>query len=366
MMKAKTLTEALTEAAAAGRGGVRLVDGHEQGDWLAWDELLRRSRCAAAGIRERGVGSGERVTLVYPTGKEFLVAFFAVLLAGAVPAPVYPPVRLGRLDEYYDRTSAMWRAIDVSLVLSDGRARRLLGPVLERTRPSCGCCRLEDLPAAGDHAEPRGERDLALIQFSSGTATAPKPVALSESAILAQVRAFNALFPDSAECRHSGVSWLPLYHDMGLIGALLGAVVRGAELTLIPPELFIARPAIWLRAISRYRATVSPAPNFAYGLATEKIRDEELDGVDLSSWRLALNGAEPVVASTLRRFSERFAPYGFSSTALTPVYGLAEASLAVTFSAIERPFVSQRFTRVSLEAGRRVELGASASEASEL
>jgi acyl-CoA synthetase (AMP-forming)/AMP-acid ligase II len=128
------------------------------------------------------------------------------------------------------------------------------------------------------------------------------------------------------------VSWLPLYHDMGLIGCLLLAVVRPGPLTLIPPEVFLARPALWLRAISRKRATISVAPNFAYGLCARRVRDEELNGVDLSSWRFALNGAEPVAPAVLRRFVERFRPYGFSEKALMPVYGLSEASLAVTFT----------------------------------
>ncbi len=367
--KAQTLTQALIEAAARGRGGIHLLDAREEERWLGWEELLVRSRRAAAGLGARGVEPGERVALVFPTGEEFLAAFFAVLFAGAVPAPVYPPLRLGRLDEYYERTVAMWRAIDASLILTDRRAGRLLGPAVERARPRRGCLRLADLPSVSEREEREVSRqgsDLALIQFSSGTTTAPKPVALSERAVLAQVNAFNALFPDSGEVQHSGVSWLPLYHDMGLIGALLGAVARGAELTLIPPEVFLARPAVWLRAISRFRATVSPAPNFAFGLANDRIRDDELEGVDLSSWRLALNGAEPVVASTLRRFSERFAPYGFDPAALTPVYGLAEAALAVTFSPVGEHFASQRFTRRSLEVGGRVEAGTNEAETCEL
>jgi fatty-acyl-CoA synthase len=135
---------------------------------------------------------------------------------------------------------------------------------------------------------------------------------------------------------------------MGLIGCVFPALERGAALTLIPPELFVARPAVWLRTISRYRATVSPAPNFAFGLCADRIRDEDLEGVDLSSWRVALNGAEPVAAEVLRRFQRRFAAWGFRSEALTPVYGLSEASLAVTFSRVDRSFTSHRFDRRAL------------------
>src|SRR5690606_20190002 len=140
--------------------------------------------------------------------------------------------------------------------------------------------------------------------------------------------------------RQRGVSWLPLYHDMGLIGCLLLAAFHPGWLTLIPPELFLARPAIWLRAIARARATVSPAPNFAYALVAQRVRDEELLGCDLSSWRLALNGAEPIAAGVLRRFGARFAPFGFDPAALRPVYGLSEAALAVSFAPAGRPFAS--------------------------
>ena len=135
-----------------------------------------------------------------------------------------------------------------------------------------------------------------------------------------------------ADDAQAGVSWLPLYHDMGLIGCLLLAVDRPGPLTLIPPEVFLARPAVWLRAISRKRATIAVAPNFAYGLCLRRVRERDLEGVDLSSWQFALNGAEPVAPAVLRRFSDRFARYGFDARALMPVYGLSEASLAVTFT----------------------------------
>jgi acyl-CoA synthetase (AMP-forming)/AMP-acid ligase II len=291
------------------------------------------------------------VALIYPTCAGFFDAFFGSLLAGAVPVPLYPPVRLGRLDEYHQRTAAMLRAADAVLALADKSVRRLLGPSIESVRPRFGCQTIDGLPRAGRIFEVAGEDALALVQFSSGTTVDPKPVALSHRAVVAQTELLNGFWPDRDGVVHSGASWLPLYHDMGLIGCVFPALERGARLTLIPPELFVARPAIWLQTISRYRATVSPAPNFAYGLCVEKIRDGELEGVDLTSWRVALNGAEPVAAEVLRRFQRRFAAWGFRPEALTPVYGLSEASLAVTFSAIDRPFTSARFDRRQLAEG---------------
>jgi acyl-CoA synthetase (AMP-forming)/AMP-acid ligase II len=244
------------------------------------------------------------------------------------------------------RTARMVEAAGASLVLADGRVAPLLGRVGRSAR--LGGQTLARLPGGTPSLETVSPDELALVQFSSGTTSDPKPVALSHRALTEQVRRLNAFWPDADGVVHSGLSWLPLYHDMGLIGCVLPALERPGTLTLIPPELFVARPAVWLRAISRFRATLSPAPNFAFGLCVERIRDEQLEGVDLSSWRVALCGAEPVAAGVMRAFQVRFAPWGLRPEALTPVYGLSEASLAVTFSDIDRPFVARRFERERL------------------
>ncbi|HSN53758.1 MAG TPA: AMP-binding protein, partial [Candidatus Sulfomarinibacteraceae bacterium] len=207
-----------------------------------------------------------------------------------------------------------------------------------------------------------GPGDLALVQFSSGTTVDPKPVALSHRAVVRQAVALNGHWPDVDGVVNSGLSWLPLYHDMGLIGCVIAALERPGTMTLIPPELVLARPGVWLRAISDWRATISVAPNFAYGLCADRITDEELDGVDLSGWRVALCGAEPVVPRVLRRFVERFAPWGLRPEALTPVYGLSEATLAVTFSDLGRPFASRRFDRERLSRDGRAEEAADGLE----
>jgi acyl-CoA synthetase (AMP-forming)/AMP-acid ligase II len=193
------------------------------------------------------------------------------------------------------------------------------------------------------------------VQFSSGTTGDPRPVALSRAALVAQARLLNAQWPETPGFVPSGVCWLPLHHDMGLVGCLLPALERPADLTLLPPDAFVARPALWLRALSRSRASVSPAPSFAYALCLRRVRDAELDGVDLSAWRHALCGAEPVAPDVLRRFADRFAPWGLRREALTPVYGLAEAGLAVTFAPLDRPFTSARFGRETLLGGLAIE-----------
>jgi len=362
---AETLPELLERAARSSRGVV-FLDAREREQRVSYSDLAHRARRAAAALRVAGVRRGDRVGLVLPTGPGFYDAFFGALRAGAVPVPLYPPVRLGRLDEYHASTAAMLRACQARLVLCDQRTRRILGRALLDARPELGCLDVEDLVAGRAEAPSRpgatalpaedlaAEGDeLAFIQFSSGSTVAPKPVCLGHRAVLANVHAIHTAlvtaWPDGEDgLVHVGVSWLPLYHDMGLVGGVLVAMSHPADLVLLPPELFVARPASWLRAISRYRGTISPAPNFAYGLCADRVREGELDGVDLSSWRVALNGAEPVTPHVLERFVERFTGRGLRPEALTPVYGLSEATLAVCFGDLRRSFRWQGFDRDAL------------------
>src|SRR5581483_4408073 len=275
---------------------------------------------------------GDRVAIVLGSGPEFFDALFGAQAAGAVPVPLYPPVRLGRLDEYHAATARMLAAVGARLLITDGRIRRLLGRTVERARPPLGCRTTAELAAsARGEIECRVQPDaLAVIQFSSGSTTAPKPVAITHRNLMAQCSALAAMMPLEPDERR-GVIWLPLYHDMGLVGTLMGAYYPGTVVGL-PPEAFLARPALWLRALSRHRAATSTAPDFAYALCTQRIRDAELRGVDLSAWRYALDGAEPISREVLRRFAARFAAWGLDPRALTPVYGLSEATLALTFS----------------------------------
>ena len=355
-----TLVDLLDRAAEAPRDGppvgLRFLDRRENESFHTWAEIHAEAGRAARVLVELGIRPGERVALVYSTSPEFFHAFFGILTAGAVPVPLYPPVRLGRLDEYHRRTARMLRAASARLVLAEPRVKRLLGKTIAAARPALGCRTLGDLPDAGSGAPSAARRpspdDLALVQFSSGTTVDPKPVALSHRAVVRHTLILNGFWPDDGSIRHSGVSWLPLYHDMGLIGCVFPALERPSVLTLLGPEVFVARPATWLKAISRMAATISVAPNFAFGLAVDKIRDEELEGVDLSPWRVALNGAEPIAPAVLRRFQERFARWGFRPEALTPVYGLSEASLAVTFTDLHRPFETTCFDRTALAEGR--------------
>lgn len=354
-----TTLPAVIEAAAAADPslyGFRFLDRQEQAVWLPFRDFRGRVAATAGALWEEGVRPGDRVALVLPTCPEFLEIYFAAQWLGAIPVALYPPVRLGRLDEYHRRTAAMLRAVGACVLYTDARIGRILGETAALYRPRLGIRQASGLRAGRERDPENASPDtVAMVQFSSGTTVDPKPVALTHAHMLANgTRITNAIFallPPAQGHTPSGVTWLPLYHDMGLIGCLLPALCGPGPLTLISPELFVARPAIWLRAIARYRGTTSPAPNFAYALCADRVRDEEIEGCDLSCWRMALNGAEPLSAATLRAFEDRFAKFGFRRDALMPVYGLSEATLAVTFTQPGTGWRSRRFDTERLARG---------------
>jgi acyl-CoA synthetase (AMP-forming)/AMP-acid ligase II len=292
------------------------------------------------------------VAIVLRTEPAFLDAFFGALHAGAVPVPLYPPVRLGRMDEYVEATARMLRVSGARALVTSGSVGRVIGRAVAAAGPGLdlGVVDASGLRDGRETAVPRAGGDLALVQFSSGSTVDPKPVALSHAGLAAQVDSLVVLVGPTE--KDVLVSWLPLYHDMGLIGCLLGAVSYPGPLVLIPPEHFLARPALWLRAMARHRGTISAAPHFAYAFAADRVRDADLAGLSLASWRIALDGAEPVTTGALRRFADRFAPFGLDPGALMPVYGLSEASLAVTFSPPGRPPLAERVDPASLRSGK--------------
>ena len=340
------------------RGGLRFIGRREQPTFYGWSQVEARAAASAGRLFEAGVRPGDHVAIILPTDVHFADAFFGCTLLGAVPVPLYPPVRLGRIDAYVERTASMLRAVDAKLLITQTRIRAMLGKVLASAPLDKGVIEAETLTHGAPYRALGREDDLCMIQFSSGTTVAPKPVGLTHRQALANASRIldriYAITPKDGPIEPAGVSWLPLYHDMGLIGCIFPAVLNDGPLTLIPPERFLADPAIWLRSLSRYKGTISPAPDFAYALCVERIQDEDIEGCDLSSWKMALDGAEPVSAQVLRRFAERFAPWGFDARALMPVYGLSEASLAVTFTPNWRGVRSLRVDADALREGRVV------------
>jgi len=342
--------------------------GKERSVTLTFGELYAAAQRCAGELARRDVPAGGRVALMLPTSRTFFVSYAGILLAGAIPVPIYPPFRADRIEEYASRQSAILKNAGVCLLLTFRQAEAVARLLKPRVHSLVEVADAQKLIDAADKAPPpspgalplhltggraRKASDIALLQYTSGSTGDPKGVVLTHANLLANIRAIGEvveLGPGDV-----GVSWLPLYHDMGLIGAWLTPLHFGLPLAVMSPLAFLSRPERWLRAFQKYGGTVSAAPNFAYELCVRKIADKDIQGLDLSSWRAALNGAEPVNPDTLDRFAQRFGRYGFRREAQLPVYGLAEAALAVTVPPLNRGPLIDRIERETFTAqGRAV------------
>lgn len=315
---------------------------------LSYADLHRDAVALAAGLQALGLAKGDSVAIMLPTGREFFAAFFGALVAGCVPVPLYPPARPSQLEDHLRRIAGILRNAEARVLVTVERAKPLVHLLRAQADSLQTVGTVADLSRAEASFVPPAvmAADVAFLQYTSGSTGEPKGVVLTHANLLANLR---AMWRASQVGRDDTfVSWLPLYHDMGLIGACLGALVLGFHLVLMSPLAFLARPARWLEAIHRHRGTVSAAPNFAYELCLSKLSDADLDGLDLSSWRLAFNGAEPVSPDTLERFAARFARCGLQRGALTPVYGLAESSVGLAFPPIGRGPLIDRVDRLRL------------------
>jgi 1-acyl-sn-glycerol-3-phosphate acyltransferase len=342
---AESLTEILRLRGVAepGRAHIHLYGEDDRLQTIAFGELYERASNVARELRRRRLEPGQTVAIMLPTCAEFFYTFAGILLAGGIPVPIYPPFRANRISEYATRQSSILRNAESRFLATFKQAEglaRLLQPGVPTLREVLNAERLatatDEKPAENSgkwrpveflahHA--RGD-DIAFLQYTSGSTGDPKGVTLTHTNLLANIRSIMAGVEVGAN--DVAVSWLPLYHDMGLIGAWFVPLAAGVPLVVMSPLAFLSRPVRWLRAIQAHRGTISPAPNFAYELCVRKIADAEIEGLDLSSWRAAFNGAEPVQAETMERFAARFEKHGFRRAALLPVYGLAEATLGVS------------------------------------
>ncbi|HEX2222817.1 MAG TPA: fatty acyl-AMP ligase, partial [Thermoanaerobaculia bacterium] len=311
-----------------------LADGEVEGGRLTYAELDHQARAIAAALRQT-LAPGDRALLLYPPGLEFIAAFFGCLYAGVIAVPAYPP-------RPNDRSQSRLRSIAHD---AEPRAALTTSAILAGAgdlAPELAVLRwlpTDALPPFGADAEGFGFADgdgisepepdsVAFLQYTSGSTAAPKGVMVTHANLLHNERMIGEAFGQDEDTVVAG--WLPLYHDMGLIGNVLQPLHAGARCVLMSPVAFLQKPLRWLEAISRYRATTSGGPNFAYELCVRKTTVEERARLDLSSWKVAFNGAEPVRETTLERFAEAFAASGFRREAFYPCYGLAEATLFVT------------------------------------
>jgi len=303
---------------------------------ISYRQLADESAAVAAGLQRAGVVPRQSVAVMLPTSPEYFSTYFGIMLAGAIPVPIYPPARVSQLEDHVVRHTRILVNAQACMLVTVPEAM-VVARLMQAQVPGLRHVTTpERLARGGGTPAPVqvSPDDIAFIQYTSGSTGNPKGVALTHSNLLANIRAMAIVV--EATPRDVFVSWLPLYHDMGLIGAWLGPLYAGFPLVSMSPLAFLSKPLRWLEAISRWRGTLSAGPNFAYELCLKRIDDAALSGLDLSSWRLAFNGAEAVSPDTLRRFSERFAVCGLRPEAVTPVYGLAETCVGLLFPPLGR------------------------------
>jgi acyl carrier protein len=303
---------------------------------ITYARLWDHARAVAGGLQQQGIRAGEPIALMLPTDVDYFYAFMGVLLAGGIPVPLYPPARLNQIEEHVRRHTGILENSAAPILITTHEMRSMALMLRGRTRTLRRTTTTEELLAAGAAPTPPASTadSLALLQYTSGSTGRPKGVMLSHANLLANIESLGRT--GKVASTDVFVSWLPLYHDMGLIGAWLSMLYYGLPLVVMSPLSFLTRPVRWLQAIDRYRGTLSAAPNFAYELCLKRITDEALADLSLASWRLALNGAEAVMPATVVRFQERFARYGLRPEAVTPVYGLAECTVGLAFPPLDR------------------------------
>ncbi len=334
----RTIAKALEDAATSARNGFRFIDEASLAEpFFSFAGIERATARFGGAMQALGLEKGDRVALVLPDNQDFVLAFLGAVRAGIVPVPIYPPAGLRKLDGYLENTLHIVMKSGAKLVLADHGIKRLLGTVQARATELKAVVAVESIRRSEEPLRPAtlSLDDTAFLQYTSGSTSAPKGVVVTHGNVAHNVHAFMRLGIGIEDGVDSGVSWLPLYHDMGLIGFVLGPLYHRNTVTFLPPFMFLKRPVRWLEALSRHRGTISFGPNFAYALCCKRIRDAELEGLDLSSWRVAGCGAEPIRAANLVAFTEKFAPYGFDRRALMPCYGMAEATLAISFRRVQ-------------------------------
>jgi acyl-CoA synthetase (AMP-forming)/AMP-acid ligase II len=333
---------------------------------LPFVDLVRLSAERGTALLERGLAPGDRAVLVIPDLQDFVITFVGAILAGIVPVPIYPPLGMGNLEQWLDGVEGVVTRTEAKLVVTVPKVEALLGRVQRRCPSLTAVVTPDELRASGAALSERATQpdEVAFLQFTSGSTSRPKGVRVTHGNLTANIAAIQrrfALRPDDVT-----VSWLPLYHDMGLIGFLLVPLWVGMSGRLMPPQDFLRRPLAWLEVMHRHRGTVSVVPNFAYALCARRLQATPPKDLDLTRWRIAGCGAEPILPSDLEAFASALAPSGFRREAFLPLYGLAEATLAITIPPLMRGLACVEVDGERLTREREVAAPSSSSEAQRL
>jgi fatty-acyl-CoA synthase len=354
----RTLVEALSRLPRGEARGFRFIGADGQDRYFPYEALEAEATRRAGLLAASGIQPGDRVALVIPEGHEFVLTFLGVTLAGAVPVPIFPRATFKASSDYTDTIAHIARASESRLLIAMTQNQALVEPMCASVTGLSSIETVEQLFAAERSAPfippAIATDDPCFLQFTSGSTSRPKGVIVSHRNLIANATAF--LGPDGLDRRDDdlGVSWLPLYHDMGLIGFILGPLIMDIPVVILPTASFARGPKVWLETISKYRATITYAPNFAFALAIKRLKPKDLDALDLSALRVAGCGAEPIHAETLRAFARALAPAGFDACALLPSYGMAEATLAVTFHRLGTPLEVDSVDPVALRHGEAI------------
>ncbi len=349
-----TLVSAMSRLRRGPGRGFRFVTTKGEERFYAYEALEAEAHRRAAHLASLGLAKGDRLAIVVAEGDEFVLSFLGACVAGVVPVPIYPRATFKGIEGYADTVAHIARASGARVLLTMEATRPYVEPALAK---DCGLERvvLTEQVFAGEapaFTPPAiTPEDLCFLQFTSGSTSQPKGVVVTHANLVANATAFLGPAGLDRNDDDLGVSWLPLFHDMGLIGFVLGTLVCDIPVVLLPTSTFARGPRIWLETIHKHRGTITYAPNFAYALAVKRLKDRDLKDLDLSCLRIAGCGAEPIHAQTMRDFAERLAPAGFDARALLPSYGMAEATLAITFHPRGTPLLTDTVDPEAMKRG---------------
>lgn len=333
---APNLIAAIDESKGMTEKGYTFLDRDQKELFLSWDGLRAEAMKRAAHLRKYGLKKGDRVAMVLPDGEDFVPTFLGAVWAGLVPVPLYPPLSLGKLDSYKDTMVSVLNKAEPTYLITLSKMQQVLWAGLTHVKSLKGVITAEELkgPAPeGVSQDPAQvtDDDLAFLQFTSGSTSTPKGVAVTHGNLRANAHAIMVDGLKSNSDTDHGVSWLPLYHDMGLIGFVIAPMFHKVQVTFIPTMAFVRSATLWFETIHRVRGTITFAPNFAYALATKRSKPEQLAKWDLSCVKAFGCGAEPINPGTMRTFVETLSKAKLNPNALLPCYGMAEATLAISF-----------------------------------
>jgi len=356
----QTLSDAFVNIRDRRDRGVTFLDVKGRPKFRSYADLYDAASRFARGLRDRGLEPGDTLLLALPEPEEALIAIMGSMLAGCPPAPIYPPMGFLGVPAFLRYLEHVARRAQAKRVVAGSQITPLLGAVPSDVPSITGVDKFQSLIGANtlERVADVTPETTAFLQFTSGSTASPKGVQVTHgnlSANLAMIRVGS--YMDENSCV---VTWLPVYHDMGLIGTCLNAITMGIPLVVLSPRTFLRDPGLWLTAISENKGTHTAAPNFAYGLCVKRMGPEKVRALDLSSMTTFICGAEPVIPATMERFVEHFAEAKLSATAMAPAYGLAEATLAVTFTPHGRGVICDTVDSAKLSQDR---IAAAASQA---